>query len=234
MPFQGLSVWTDPDGRAICLIMSTKSIVRAGDPVLRRIAAPVTDPCAPEIAELIREMEGALAEAGGIGLAAPQIGVSERVILVSVPATRKTDDPEDGPLPLTALVNPELTPIDDEVALGMEGCLSIPGLRGEVLRWARVRLTAVTPGGEAVDTVMTGMRARVLQHEVDHLDGILYLDRMSDFTRFGYVEELIEADMRAAPPTVPSAPDTPAPDASAPDAPAPDAPAPDATKEPAT
>lgn len=180
--------------------MSAKSIVRAGDPVLRRVAAPVTDPTAPEIAELVRDMEASLAEAGGIGLAAPQIGVSERVILISVPATRMTDDPEDGPLALTALVNPALTPIGDDRAVAAEGCLSIPGLRGEVERWTRVRLTAVTPEGRAVDAVMAGMRARVLQHEVDHLDGILYLDRMTDFTRFGYVEELIEADMREVPP----------------------------------
>jgi peptide deformylase len=183
--------------------MSAKSIVRAGDPVLRRVTAPVADPTAPQIAGLIRDMEASLAEAGGIGLAAPQIGVSERVILVSVPAASKTDDPEDGPLPLTALINPELTPVGDEMALGMEGCLSIPGLRGDVPRWTRVRLTAVTPQGEPVDTVMTGMRARVLQHEVDHLNGILYLDRMTDFTRFGYVEELIEADMRDRPSAAP-------------------------------
>jgi peptide deformylase len=179
--------------------MSVKSIVRAGDPVLRRVAAPVSDPTAPEVAALIRQMEASLAEAGGIGLAAPQIGVSERVILISVPAARKTDEPDDGPLPLTALVNPALTPIGDTVAFGMEGCLSIPGLRGEVPRWTRVRLTATTPEGRPVDTVMAGMRARVLQHEVDHLDGILYLDRMTDFSRFGYVEELIEADMREMP-----------------------------------
>jgi peptide deformylase len=179
--------------------MSAKSIVRAGDPVLRRVAVPVADPTAPEIRDLVREMEASLAEAGGIGLAAPQIGISQRVILISVPATRRSDDPDDGPLPLTALVNPELTPIGDERALGMEGCLSIPGMRGEVERWLRVRLTAVTPEGRPVDAVMTGMRARVLQHEVDHLDGVLYLDRMTDFTRFGYVEELMEAEMPTAP-----------------------------------
>lgn len=182
--------------------MSAKSIVRAGDPVLRRVAVPVADPTAPEIRDLVREMEASLAEAGGIGLAAPQIGISQRVILISVPATRRSDDPDDGPLPLTALVNPELTPIGDERALAMEGCLSIPGMRGEVERWLRVRLTAITPEGRPVDAVMTGMRARVLQHEVDHLDGVLYLDRMTDFTRFGYVEELLEAEMRTAPPRI--------------------------------
>lgn len=158
------------------------------------------DPTAPHVADLIREMEASLYDAGGIGLAAPQIGVSQRVILISVPASRMTEDPDDGPLALTALVNPELTPIGDGRATGMEGCLSIPGMRGEVERWSRVRITAVTPEGRPVDTVMAGMRARVLQHEIDHLDGILYLDRMTDFTRFGYVEELIEADMRERPP----------------------------------
>ena len=115
--------------------MSAKSIVRAGDPVLRRVAAPVADPTSPRIADLLREMEASLAEAGGIGLATPQIGVSERVILISVPAARKTDDPEDGPLPLTALINPALEPVGEDRALGMEGCLSIPGLRGGVARW---------------------------------------------------------------------------------------------------
>lgn len=178
--------------------MSAKSIVRAGDPVLRRVAAPVTDPTAPEIRDLLGEMEASLAQAGGIGLAAPQIGVSLRVILVSVPAARRSEDPDDGPLPLTALINPELTPVDEDRALAVEGCLSIPGMRGEVERWLRVRLAAVTPEGRPVDAVMAGMRARVLQHEVDHLDGILYLDRMTDFTRFGYVEELMEAQRHAA------------------------------------
>lgn len=179
--------------------MSAKSIVRAGDPVLRRVAAPVTDPTSPEIRDLVADLEASLADAGGIGLAAPQIGVSLRVILISVPAARRTEDPDDGPLALTALVNPALTPVGEDRALAMEGCLSIPGMRGEVERWHRVRLTAVTPEGRPVDTVMTGMRARVLQHEVDHLDGVLYLDRMTDFTRFGYVEELMEAELHAPP-----------------------------------
>jgi peptide deformylase len=179
--------------------MSTKSIVRAGDPVLRRVADRVDDPTAADVAALIDEMAASLEEAGGIGLAAPQIGVSRRVILISVPKVRASDDPDDGPLALTALVNPEITPIGDALALGWEGCLSIPDMRGEVARWNRVRLVATTPEGNPVDTVMAGMRARVLQHEVDHLDGVLYLDRMTDFRNFGYVEELLEADMRSAP-----------------------------------
>jgi peptide deformylase len=167
--------------------------------VLRQVADPVADATAPEIKALVAEMEASLAEAGGIGLAAPQIGVSRRVILVSVPRARVGEDPDDGPLALTALVNPVITPVDDSRAAGWEGCLSIPGLRGEVERWCRVRLIATTPEGRPVDTVMSGMRARVLQHEVDHLDGILYVDRMTDFTHFGYTEELLEANLKVPP-----------------------------------
>lgn len=205
MPYQDEVVWTRPGGRAICLNMTPKSIVRAGDPVLRRPADAVTDPTAPDVTALVADMTVSLEAAGGIGLAAPQIGVSRRVILISVPSGRDGDDPDDGPLALTALVNPVLTPVGEDRARAFEGCLSLPGMRGEVERWMRVRLQATTPEGRPVDTVMSGMRARVLQHEVDHLDGVLYLDRMTDFSRFGYVEELLEADMRsvAAPdPTV--------------------------------
>jgi len=179
--------------------MSTKSIVRAGDPVLRQVAAAIPDPTAPDVAALAADMADSLEAAGGIGLAAPQIGVSKRLILISVPATRASDDPDDGPLALSVLVNPVLTPVGEERVRGWEGCLSIPGMRGEVERWKRVRLQAVSPEGRPVDTVMSGMRARVLQHEVDHLDGVLYLDRVTDFTQFGYVEELLEAEMRRDP-----------------------------------
>lgn len=174
--------------------MTAKSIVRVGDPVLRRVAEPVGDPTAPEIGALIAEMTAALEDAGGIGLAAPQIGVLRRVLIFKVPDARATADPDDGPSPLTALINPVLEPIGDEIALGWEGCLSIPGLRGEVPRHHRLRVTAVTPQGERFDAVVSGTRARVLQHEVDHLDGVLYLDRMTDLTRFGFTEEILEAE----------------------------------------
>lgn len=174
--------------------MASKSILRVGDPTLRSVAAPVEDPTDPSIRQLIADMTDSLADAGGIGLAAPQIGVLRRVLIFKVPDARATEHPEDGPCPLTALVNPVLEPLDDQIALGWEGCLSIPGLRGEVPRHLRVRVTATTPEGETFEAVVSGTRARVLQHEVDHLDGVLYLDRMTDFTRFGFVEEVLEAE----------------------------------------
>jgi peptide deformylase len=174
--------------------MTPKSIVRMGDPVLRRVAEPVADATAPEIRELIADMEASLADAGGIGLAAPQIGVPSRVLIFRVPDARATDHPDDGPCPLTALVNPVLEPLGDEIALGWEGCLSIPGLRGEVPRHLRMRVTATTPDGQPFEAVVGGTRARVLQHEVDHLDGVLYLDRMTDLTRLGFTEEILEAE----------------------------------------
>ncbi len=174
--------------------MTIKSILRVGDPLLRRPADPVGDPGAPEIRQLIEDMTDSLAEAGGIGLAAPQIGILRRVLIFKVPDLRASTLPEDGPCPLTALINPVLEPVGDLMALGWEGCLSIPGLRGEVPRHLRVRVTATTPEGEPFEMVVAGTRARVLQHEVDHLDGVLYLDRMTDFTRFGFVEEIFEAE----------------------------------------
>lgn len=174
--------------------MTTKSILRVGDPLLRRVADPVEDPGDPLVRRLIADMGDALTEAGGIGLAAPQIGVLSRVLIFRVPEARATDHPEDGTAPLTALINPVLEPLGDLMAMGWEGCLSIPGLRGEVPRHLRVRVTATTPEGEPFEAVVAGTRARVLQHEVDHLDGILYLDRMTDFTRFGFTEEILEAE----------------------------------------
>ncbi|MCR9177053.1 MAG: peptide deformylase [Alphaproteobacteria bacterium] len=169
-------------------------IVRMGDPVLRQVAAEVADPTAPEIQDLIAEMTVSLAEAGGIGLAAPQIGIGRRVILFKVPDARATDDPDDGPCPLTALVNPSFAPLDDEMALGWEGCLSIPGLRGEVPRHQRIKVRGTTPEGSVFEAVLAGTRARVVQHEVDHLDGVLYLDRMTDLVRLGFTEEIMEAE----------------------------------------
>jgi peptide deformylase len=170
------------------------SIVRMGDPVLRRVAVAAADPTSEEIRTLIAEMTASLDEAGGIGLAAPQIGIGLRVILFMVPQARATDDPDDGPCPLTALVNPAFEPVDDEISLGWEGCLSIPGLRGEVPRHHRIKVTGTTPEGSVFEAVLAGMRARVVQHEVDHLDGVLYLDRITDLARLGFTEEIIEAE----------------------------------------
>ena len=191
--------------------MTTKSILRVGDPLLRRVAEPVADPTGPAIRELIADMEAALADAGGIGLAAPQIGVLQRVLILRVPDVRILEqlqrpvhggdadsriDLGGAPMDLdhVRVVARVRKHAGDETALGWEGCLSIPGLRGEVPRYVRLRVTATTPDGDAFEAVVGGTRARVLQHEVDHLDGVLYLDRMTDFTRFGFTEEVLEAE----------------------------------------
>ncbi|NQW11979.1 MAG: peptide deformylase [Alphaproteobacteria bacterium] len=177
--------------------MSVKSILRLGDPTLRRVAEPASEPTAPDIQALIQDLTDTLAEAGGIGIAAPQIGVSRRVLLFSVPEARATDDPDDGAWPLTALINPVLEPIGDDRAIAWEGCLSIPGMRGEIARWQRVRVTGSMADGQPWEAVVAGWRARVLQHEIDHLDGVLYIDRLDDPTRFGFTEEVIEAEAAA-------------------------------------
>lgn len=177
--------------------MSVKSILRLGDPILRRVADPIDDPTAPDVQALIQDMQETLAEAGGIGIAAPQIGISRRVILFSVPESRATDDPDDGACPLTALINPAIEPVDDTRVHAWEGCLSIPGMNGEVARWQRIRVTGETPEGQSWNAVVAGWRARVLQHEIDHLDGVLYVDRLDDPTRFGFTEEIIEAEAAA-------------------------------------
>ncbi len=125
---------------------------------------------------------------GGIGLAAPQVHESRRIILVSVPEQRR--EGEEPAVQVTAMINPELEPIGDEKVSGWEGCLSIPGLRGQVPRWTAVRFRALSADGRPFEGEARGMMARVLQHEVDHLDGILYPMRMEDLSKIGFDEEI--------------------------------------------
>lgn len=167
--------------------MAILKIARMGHPVLREAAAPVADAAAPEIARLIADMAQTLADAGGVGLAAPQVHVPQRVLLFHVPASRSGTG---AALPLRVLINPVLTPLGDELVTGWEGCLSVPGLRGAVPRYNRIRLSALDGTGAPVDEVLEGFAARVLQHEADHLDGRLYPSRVEDFRAFGYNEEL--------------------------------------------
>lgn len=166
--------------------MPILKIARMGHPVLLQRAADVTD--VASVQGLVQDMALTLADAGGIGLAAPQVHESHRVILISVPASRGED--EEPETPLTALINPVLTPIGDEQVVGWEGCLSIPDLRGAVPRYAAVKFDALNIRGEPIVGEARGMMARVLQHEVDHLDGILYPMRMQDFSQFGFDEEI--------------------------------------------
>jgi peptide deformylase len=169
--------------------MAILKIARMGHPVLRGVAQPVANPTAPEIRRLVADMVETLEDIGGAGLAAPQVHVPRRVVIFHVPAERVTGRADDLPQDLLALVNPVITPLGESRELGWEGCLSVPGLRGAVPRWARIRYRGVTPEGESVDRTVEGFHARVVQHECDHLDGILYPQRMTDLSLLVFNEE---------------------------------------------
>ena len=179
--------------------MAILKIARMGHPVLKARAGEVADPTAPEIARLIADMAETLDDAGGIGLAAPQVHVPLRVVIFEVPATRLAEADAEA-LPRTVLINPLIEPLGDEVAIDWEGCLSLPGLRGAVPRPARVRYSALSPAGEAVAREVGGLHARVVQHECDHLDGILYPMRMRDLSTLHYLSEVrVNPDLGDAP-----------------------------------
>lgn len=166
--------------------MTLLKIARMGHPVLRAAAAPVSDPTDPEVRRLAADMVATMLDAPGVGLAAPQVHASLRLIVVRVPADRAG-----GPaVPETVLVNPELVPLGEAMDFGLEGCLSIPGLRGLVPRYTRVGWRALDLDGRAIEGEAEGFHARVLQHEVDHLDGVLYLDRMADLRHLAFNEEV--------------------------------------------
>jgi peptide deformylase len=169
--------------------MSILKIARMGHPILRGVAAPVADPTAPAVRQLIADMVETLVDIGGAGLAAPQVHVASRVVIFKVAAERTTGRTDDTPLGLTVLINPEIEPLDGPEELGWEGCLSIPGLRGAVPRPSRIRYRGLTPDGTAIDREVEGFHARVVQHECDHLDGILYPQRMTDHRLLMFVEE---------------------------------------------
>ncbi|MEP3112685.1 peptide deformylase [Nisaea sp.] len=179
--------------------MTAHQIVRMGAPVLGRRADEILDPASEEIAALAADMADSMAAAGGVGLAAPQIGVPKRIIVFKVPGERATAAANDGPLELQILINPEIEPLSGEMELGWEGCLSIPGLKGEVPRYRKIAYRGVDLQGEKVLRQAEGFHARVVQHEVDHLDGILYPERMTDMRRIGYGEELLQAAVDASP-----------------------------------
>jgi len=177
--------------------MTSLPILRAGHPILRQIAQSVGDPADPQLARLVEAMIATMDEAGGVGLAAPQVGVSLRLIVFMVPETRLSDDPLDTPLALTALINPLITPLGDALVEGWEGCLSLPGLRGLVPRWQRIRYRGVGLDDRPIEREVAGFHARVVQHECDHLDGRLYPSRMTDLGTLGFVEEYTRATAEA-------------------------------------
>jgi peptide deformylase len=169
--------------------MAILKIARMGHPVLRRVADRVADPTAPEIRRLIEDMVETLEDIGGAGLAAPQVHVPLRVVIFRVPEERVTGASDDEPQALAALINPVIEPVGDARVLGWEGCLSVPGLRGAVPRLHRIRYRAATPDGGTIDRTVEGFHARVVQHECDHLDGILYPQRMTDLRLLMFNEE---------------------------------------------
>jgi peptide deformylase len=169
--------------------MSVRDILKMGDARLLRVAQPVTEFDTDELHLLISDLLDTMRAADGAGLAAPQIGVDLQVVIFG------SDDfnpryPEAPKVPRTVLINPVITPLGDEEEEGWEGCLSVPGLRAVVPRWARIRYTGFDPYGEPIERTVDGFHARVVQHECDHLIGKLYPMRVRDFTRFGFTEVL--------------------------------------------
>ncbi len=168
---------------------SILKIARMGHPVLRGVAEPVADPAAPEIRQLVADMVETLEDIGGAGLAAPQVHVPLRLVIFTVPEARVTGQPLDQSQALQVLINPVIEPLGPEKELGWEGCLSVPGLRGAVPRFARIRYRGLDHEGGVVDRSVEGFHARVVQHECDHLDGVLYPQRMEDMRLFSFSEE---------------------------------------------
>ncbi|MBV8133286.1 MAG: peptide deformylase [Alphaproteobacteria bacterium] len=170
--------------------MTLLKIARMGHPVLRGTAGLVDDPTAPWVRRLVEDMIETMEDARGTGIAAPQVHQSHRIVVFRVPDERVTEMPGDVAQDLTVLINPVVELVGRERALGWEGCLSVPGLRGVVPRHLRIRYRGTSPEGEVIDRAVEGFHARVVQHECDHLDGILYPQRMTDFRLLVFLEEL--------------------------------------------
>ena len=168
--------------------MAVKRVLKMGDPLLYRKAEPVKAFNTPELDQLIADMFDTMAALNGAGLAAPQIGVSQRVVIFSVEANPRYPDVE--LVPKTVLINPLLTPIGEEMEEGWEGCLSVPGLRGLVNRYQSLRYTGFDQHGKPIDRTVSGFHARVVQHECDHIEGILYPMRLRDIRLLGFEDAL--------------------------------------------
>ena len=172
--------------------MAVRPILRIGDPRLREISQPVEAFDTPELHELIEDMFDTMEAADGAGLAAPQIGVLRRVMIFGVNENPRYPDAES--VPRTILINPEYTVVSDEIDGYWEGCLSVPGMRGYVERPAKIQYRGYDELGMLIEREAVGFHATVFQHEYDHLDGILYTDRLDDPKMFGFVEELAAAE----------------------------------------
>jgi len=165
-----------------------RDVLRMGDPRLLARSVEVCRFGTPELAALLEDMRDTMLAQNGAGLAAPQIGVPLQVVIFGFADNPRYPDAE--PVPYTELVNPVLTPLGDEIEEGWEGCLSVPGFRGVVPRWARLRYQGFDPQGNRIDREVADFHARVVQHECDHLDGVLYPMRMTDMRKFGFTDVL--------------------------------------------
>lgn len=169
------------------------SVLRLGDPRLRQPSLPVPEGWfgGSALAALLTDLRDTMAARHGAGLAAPQIGRHWRVVIYGINGNPRY--PDAPPIPETVLINPLLTPVGTATQVGWEGCLSVPGLRGQVARWQTLQLTWRDPLGRAHEARVDGFHARVVQHECDHLDGVLFPDRLVDPAAFGFEEELLAA-----------------------------------------
>lgn len=169
--------------------MTIQTILRLGDPRLFEVSKKVTEFNTPELDTLIEDMFDTMLAADGAGLAAPQIGIALRVAIFGFEKNSRYPDSE--PVPKTILINPTVTPLSETQEDDWEGCLSVPGMRGMVSRYKNIRYTGYNTSGSAVDVEASGFHARVVQHECDHLDGIIYTQRLSDPQKFGFTEQLL-------------------------------------------
>lgn len=168
--------------------MAIRPVLKMGDPILLKVANPVTTFETPDLHELLVDMHDTMASLNGAGLAAPQIGVSQQVVIFGVGKNPRYPQAEE--VPYTVLVNPVLEPVSSDMEEGWEGCLSVPGMRGLVPRYTRLRYRGYDQFGAPIDRTVSGFHARVVQHEVDHLLGILYPMRIRDLRNFGFNETL--------------------------------------------
>jgi peptide deformylase len=171
--------------------MSIRPVLRLGDPRLLEVASEVSDFNSPELDMLIEDMFDTMAAEDGAGLAAPQIGTGVRVVIFGFDNNPRY--PDSAAVPRTILINPQISALSEEMEDGWEGCLSVPGMRGVVSRFKHIRYTGFDAAGGAIDVEASGFHARVVQHECDHLDGIIYTQRLTDPLQFGFTEELLNS-----------------------------------------
>jgi peptide deformylase len=172
--------------------MAERTVLKMGDPRLLQYAKPVDSYDTPALHALVRDMKDTMHAFEGVGLAAPQIGVNLRVVVFEVD---NTNDPELEAVPFTVLINPEISPLSETMEEDWEGCLSLPDMNGLVPRFTVIRYTGEDQFGTKIDRRVNGFHARIVQHEVDHLDGILYPRRISDLTQFGFTDALFTEDL---------------------------------------